>query len=143
MKRRLLQILAVILCFASLMTCQILASDTGESGIMPLWDNAAGVYCEITFEQTGIGVLVGSVSARKSNTTIYARLELYRTHWLFGDTLLNYWTAADYDAVNFSETFTPTDGQEYKLVLTATVTYNGNAEEVKMTDVETYHASDS
>ena len=143
MKRRLLQILAVILCFASLMTCQILASDTGESEIMPLWDNASGASCDIVFMETGVGLAIGSVSARKSNTTIYARLELYRTHWLFGDTLLNYWAAADYDSVNFGETFTLTDGQEYKLVLKATVTYNGNAEEITLTDVETYHASDS
>ena len=110
MKRRLLQILAVILCFASLMTCQILASDTEESGIMPLWDNIAGVYCEITFEGS-TGVAVGSVSTRNVGTEIYARLELYRTHWLFGDTLLNYWTAADYDSFSLACSFPPTDGQ--------------------------------
>lgn len=142
MKRRLLQILAVILCFASLMTCQILASDTGESGIMPLWDNIIGVYCEITFEGT-TGVAVGSVSTRNVGTEIYARLELYRTHWLFGDTLLNYWTAADYDSVSLGGSFPPTDGQEYKLVLEVTTIYNGTEETRTFTDTITYHASDS
>ncbi len=140
MKRRLMQILAFALCMSLFLTCQVLADNT-EDGVMPLWDNVGGIFCEILYREDGLGILRGSVSSRFEGTEIYARLTLYRTHWLLGDTLLNYWTAAGYDAVDFTETFWPEDEQKYKLVLEVTTIYNGHEETLTFTDVETYQES--
>ena len=46
MKRRLMQILAFALCMSLFLTCQVLADNT-EDGVMPLWDNVGGIFCEI------------------------------------------------------------------------------------------------
>lgn len=141
MKRKLLRIFSVILCVCMLLACQIYAGNSGEGGIMPLWDNTVSAFCEIFFMEDGTGVARGTVSARYEGSLIYAKLTLYRVRFLLSDVVVDFWAAADYDDVNFGETFTPSDGQKYKLVLEATVTYDGYEEPITLSDTETYYAS--
>jgi len=122
-----------------LFACQIYAGNSGEGGIMPLWENTGGAFCEIQFMETGIGILNGSVSSRYEGSLIYAKLTLYRVRFLISDSVVDFWAASDYDDVNFGETFTPDDGQKYRLELEATVTYNGYEEPITLSDTETYH----
>ena len=122
MKRKLLRIFSVILCVCMLFACQIYAGNSGEGGIMPLWDNTGAAFCEIIFMEDGTGLARGSISARYEGSLIYAKLTLYRVRFLLSDVVVDFWAASDYDDVNIGETFTPTDGQKYKLVLEATVT---------------------
>lgn len=143
MKRKLLQIFSVILCVCMLFACQIYAGNSGEGGIMPLWDNAGGVFCEIIFMEDGTGLARGSISARYEGSLIYAKLTLYRVRFLLSDVVVDFWAASDYDDVNFGETFTPKDGQKYKLVLEATVTYDGYEEPITLSDTETYYNSNN
>ena len=140
MKRRLMQTLALVLCVSSLLTCQVFAADA-DDGVMPLWDVVGGAYCEITFKgENGVNsTAVGSVSSRGSGAELYVTLTLYRTHWLFGDTLVNYWSAADYDVVNLGGVFPAEFGKEYKLVMEVTAIYNGYEENLTFTDNETYN----
>lgn len=139
MKRRLLQIFSVILCVCMLFACQIYAGNSGEGGIMPLWDNTDAASCEIFFTEYGVGLLDAHVTSLKSEALIYARLTLYRVRFLLSDTVVNFWAASDYGSVNFGETFVPDDGQKYKLVLEATVTYDGYEESITLSDTETYY----
>lgn len=140
MKRRLMQILAFALCMSLFLTCQVLADNT-EDGVMPLWDIVGGSYCEITFkgENGENSTAVGSVSSRGSGAELYVTLTLYRTHWLFGDTLVTYWSAADYDSVSLGGSFPAEFGKEYKLVMEVTAIYNGYEENLTFTDNETYN----
>ena len=140
MKRRLMQTLALVLCVSSLLTCQVFAADA-DDGVMPLWDIVGGSYCEITFkgENGENSTAVGSVSSRGSGAELYVTLTLYRTHWLFGDTLVTYWSAADYDSVSLGGSFPADFGKEYKLVMEVTAIYNGYEENLTFTDNETYN----
>ena len=140
MKGRLMQMLALVLCVSSLLTCQVFAADA-DDGVMPLWDNLGTSYCEITFkgENGENSTAVGTASSRKPNTEIYVTLTLYRTHWLFGDTLVTYWSAADYDIVSLGGSFPAEFGKSYKLVMEVTAIYNGYEENLTFTDNETYN----
>lgn len=106
---------------------------------MPLWENADAASCEIFFTEYGVGLLDAHVASLKAEALIYARLTLYRVRFLLSDVVVDFWAASDYSAVNFGETFTPDNGQKYKLVLEATVTYNGYEEPITLSDTETYH----
>ena len=140
MKGRLMQMLALVLCVSSLLTCQVFAADA-DDGVMPLWDNLGTSYCEITFkgENGENSTAVGTASSRKPNTEIYVTLTLYRTHWLFGDTLVTYWSAADYDIVSLGGSFPAEFGKNYKLIMEVTAIYNGYEENLTFTDNETYN----
>ena len=140
MRHKLLRMLAFVLCISMLFAFQIHAENPGDSGIMPLWDNAGVVFCEIIFMETGTGIANATVTARNEGSVIYAKLTLYRIgNWLTGDTLVNFWEKADYDSVVFCETFIPIDEKEYKLVLETTITYNNYTESFTREDTETYH----
>lgn len=140
MRHKLLRMLAFVLCISMLFAFQIHAENPGDSGIMPLWDNAGVVFCEIIFMETGTGIANATVTARNEGSVIYAKLTLYRIgNWLTGDTLVNFWEKADYDSVVFCETFIPIDEKEYKLVLETTITYNNYTESLTREDTETYH----
>ena len=140
MRHKLLRMLAFVLCISMLFAFQIHAENPGDSGIMPLWDNAGVVFCEIIFMETGTGIANATVTARNEGSVIYAKLTLYRIgNWLTGDTLVNFWEKADYDSVVFCETFIPIDEKEYKLVLETTITYNNYTESFTREDIETYH----
>lgn len=140
MRHRLIRMLAFVLCISMIFAFQIHAENPGDAGIMPLWDNAGVVFCEIIFMETGIGIANASVTARNVGSVIYAKLTLYRVgNWLTGDTLVNFWEKADYDGLGFSETFIPDDGKKYKLVLETTITYNNSTESLTREDIETYH----
>lgn len=141
MKRKLLRIFSVILCVCMLLACQIYAGNSGEGGIMPLWDNTDAASCEIFFTEYGTGLVDAHVASLKSEALIYARLTLYRVRFLLSDVVVDFWVESDYGAVNIGETFTPSDGQKYKLVLEATVTYDGYEEPITLSDTETYYAS--
>ena len=140
MRHRLIRMLAFVLCISMIFAFQIHAENPGDAGIMPLWDNAGVVFCEIIFMETGIGIANASVAARNEGSVIYAKLTLYRVgNWITGDTLVNFWEKADYDGLGFSETFIPDDGKKYKLVLETTITYNNSTESLTREDIETYH----
>lgn len=141
MKRKLLRIFSAILCVCMLLACQIYAGNSGERGIMPLWDNVGGALCEISFTEFGVGYVTGSVSSRYAGGIVYVKLTLYRVRFLLSDVVVDFWAASDYDSVVIGETFTPSDGQKYKLVLEATVTYDGYEEPITLSDTETYYAS--
>lgn len=140
MRRKLLRMLAFVLCVSMLFAFQIHAENPGDSGIMPLWDYAGACYCDVFFTEFEVGIADASVASRYDGGVAYGKLTLYRVgNWLTGDTLVNFWEKLDYDFVDFSETFIPDDGKTYKLVLEGTVTYDGYVEPVYLEDIETYH----
>lgn len=142
MRHKLLRMLAFILCVSMLFAFNIHAENPGDSGIMPLWDNVGSTLCEIFCTEYGVAILRGSIASRYEGSVVYGKLTLYRVNgWPFSDTLINFWEAADYDAVDFGETYIPDDGKTYKLVLEGSVTYNGHTESVYEEDIETYYAN--
>lgn len=140
MRHKLLRMLAFVLCVSMLFAFQIHAENPGDSGIMPLWDYAGGVNCDIFFTEFEVAIASAHIASRYLGGVVYGKITLYRVgNWLTGDTLVNFWEKADYDGVAFSETFIPDDGKTYKLVLEGSVTYNGYTESVYEEDIETYH----
>ena len=139
MKKKLLRVFALLVCVCMVFTCQISAGNANE-GIMPLWTNTLSASCNIIFMTTGQGGAVADVSSIHEGSLISARLTLYRVRFLLSDVVVDFWAMKDYDVVNFGETFTPDDGQKYKLVLEATISYGGYDEPITLDDTKTYRA---
>lgn len=139
MKKKLLRVFSLLVCVCVIFTCQISAGNADE-GIMPIWTNTLSASCNIIFMTTGEGGAVADVSSIHEGSLISARLTLYRVRFLLSDVVVDFWAMRDYDVVNFEELFTPNDGQKYKLVLEATISYGGLDEPITIDDTKTYRA---
>ena len=74
MRHKLLRMLAFVLCVSMLFAFQIHAENPGDSGIMPLWDYAGGVNCDIFFTEFEVAIASAHIASRYLGGVVYGKI---------------------------------------------------------------------
>lgn len=112
----------------------IAANAAQNPGIETQWSNTMGVTTYISFKGT-TGYVVVNITGRSGVNNIAGDIQLYYKNTLGNWVEISKDWAFNIDQVVYGTelSFTATPGREYKAVMTATITKNGNSETISKT----------
>ncbi len=117
------------ICLMFLQTIPVFAAI--KNPIMPMWDNARRITCDVSFIGTS-GTVECKVIGMSGTTSISGTATLYE-----GDTEIDSWNVTGKSSSSLYETFTGKSGKTYRLELDIDVTRNGVVEPITLDDTAT------